>query len=75
MTVQKILLLKYMYFFLFPDGEQEWQNIAKDHEELWQFPNCLEVHGKHVAIIPPKDVGSYYYNYKGFHSLDFACSY
>lgn len=27
------------------------------------------VDGKHVQIIPPKDGGSYYYNYKGHHSV------
>ncbi|GFN80584.1 protein alp1-like [Plakobranchus ocellatus] len=27
------------------------------------------VDGKHVAISPPPDSGSYFYNYKGFHSL------
>jgi len=44
--------------------------IASDFEEKWQFPHCLgAIDGKHVQIVPPKDSGSQYYNYKKTHSI------
>lgn len=58
------------HFFQFPKTEQEWTNIGNLFEEKWNFPNCLgAVDGKHVHITPPKDAGSYFYNYKGYNSL------
>ncbi|XP_047473819.1 uncharacterized protein LOC125028514 [Penaeus chinensis] len=57
-------------FLQFPKTEQEWTNIGNLFEEKWNFPNCLgAVDGKHVHITPPKDAGSYFYNYKGYNSL------
>lgn len=57
-------------FFQFSSTADEWKTIAKEFEDKWQFPNCLgSVDGKHVKIVPPAGSGSYYYNYKGSHSL------
>lgn len=66
-----IKLFNYGYFFLqFPESEEDWKVIAKQFEERWNFPNCLGcVDGKHIEIIPPANSGSYFYNYKGAHSL------
>ncbi|XP_046975340.1 protein ANTAGONIST OF LIKE HETEROCHROMATIN PROTEIN 1-like [Vanessa cardui] len=53
-----------------PQNKQEWKTIANDFEDMWQFPNCLgAVDGKHVRIFPPPGSGSYYWNYKKFHSI------
>ena len=50
--------------------KQDWLSIAQDFEQKWQFPNCLgAIDGKHIAITPPPETGSYYYNYKGFNSM------
>lgn len=53
-----------------PESISDWKKIARRFEERWQFPNCLgSVDGKHCRIIPPNGSGSFYYNYKGFHSI------
>ncbi|KAJ8895963.1 hypothetical protein PR048_001304, partial [Dryococelus australis] len=52
-----------------PTTEEEWENVAREFEHRWNFPNCIgAVDGKHVAITPPPGSGSYFYNYKIFHS-------
>lgn len=59
-----------LFIFQFPSTESECKNIADDFEKKCNFPNCLgAVDGKHVNIIPPAGSGSYFYNYKGAHSL------
>ncbi|KAJ8913965.1 hypothetical protein NQ315_008956 [Exocentrus adspersus] len=54
----------------FPESQEEWENIGLDFDIRWQFPNCLGVvNGKHIRMIPPPVSGSYYINYKHFHSI------
>ena len=54
----------------FPSNEEDWRKIAKEHEEMWQFPHCIgPIDGKHIALFNPVNSGSTYFNYKGFFSI------
>jgi hypothetical protein len=56
--------------FQFTQSEEEWMQIERDFEQSWNFPHCCgALDGKHVNIIPPPNSGSYFYNYKGAHSI------
>lgn len=58
------------FIFQFPGTSAEWKEIAKLFDKMWNFPHCLgAIDGKHIDIIPPPDSSSYYYNYKGRHSM------
>jgi len=53
-----------------PETSDQWKKIGKEFEDKWQFPHCLgAVDGKHIAIVAPRDSGSYYWNYKQFNSV------
>lgn len=53
--------------FQFPNSEEKWKLcLRKDGIS----PHCIgAMIGKHIEIIPPHNSGSYYYNYKGKHSM------
>ena len=53
-----------------PRNAEEWEHIASDFMQKWNFPNCLgALNGKHIRIKLPFHSGSAYYNYKGFFSI------
>ena len=53
-----------------PSNEEEWDAIASNTADRWQFPNCIGASdGKHIGLIHPKDSGSEFYNYKSFFSI------
>lgn len=53
-----------------PQSAGDWKKIASDFNTLWQFPHCLgALDGRHIAFRAPVSSGSYYYNYKGVHSI------
>ncbi|GFS20270.1 nuclease harbi1, partial [Elysia marginata] len=52
-----------------PD-EDSWKNIAREFFSEWDFPLCVgAIDGKHIRIKAPRNAGSKYFNYKGFHSV------
>jgi len=53
-----------------PSNSQRWNEVAAEFAAQWQFPGCIgALDGKHIAIKPPANSGSLYYNYKHFHSV------
>nr|CAI5842494.1 unnamed protein product [Callosobruchus analis] len=66
-AIANALKIKYLKF---PKTVTDWQQIADDYWNLWQFPHCLgALDGKHIAFRAPISDGSFYYNYKGGHSI------
>nr|CAH7722722.1 unnamed protein product [Callosobruchus chinensis] len=56
-------------YMKFPSSQEEWLEIADGFKNMWDFEYCLgAMDGKHIAIKKPVNSGSFYYNYKGFHS-------
>lgn len=56
--------------FQIPTNAVEWQNVARQFNEMWQFPNCIgAVDGKLVVMVAPPNAGSIFYNYKKTHGI------
>lgn len=70
LSIYLFLQIKVIIFFQTPDSEQSWKAVAEGFEEKWNFPHCLgAVDGKHIRISPPHGSGSFFWNYKHFHSV------
>jgi len=53
-----------------PNSTQQWQEVASNFWQLWNFPHCLRaVDGKHIKIMSPVNSGSMYFNYKHYFSV------
>jgi hypothetical protein len=53
-----------------PQNAQDWEKIAIDFMNRWDYPNCIgAVDGKHIVIRAPGNSGSLYFNYKGTFSI------
>lgn len=53
-----------------PQNESEWNVIAKEFNDKWNFPNCVGAFdGKHISLQSPNNTGTEYFNYKGFFSI------
>lgn len=53
-----------------PQTQDEWKTISDKFFQQWNFPYCLgAIDGKHISFVASHSSGSYYYNYKGYHSI------
>ncbi|XP_050058028.1 uncharacterized protein LOC126550459 [Aphis gossypii] len=53
-----------------PNSSIEWELIANDFNELWNFPQCVgAIDGKHIVMQAPFNSGTEYFNYKGTFSV------
>ena len=56
--------------FAIPTAPEEWQPIAEQFRDRWNFPHlACALDGKYIAIRCPKNSGSLYYSYKKFYSI------
>ena len=53
-----------------PTTPEGWKDIARGFSVRWNFEHALgAIDGKHIRIVAPARSGSYYFNYKGYHSM------
>ncbi|KAK9879480.1 hypothetical protein WA026_023338 [Henosepilachna vigintioctopunctata] len=53
-----------------PTTPEGWLEVAKQFEDVWNFPHCLgSLDGKHVILQAPLNTGSEFFNYKSTFSV------
>ena len=53
-----------------PQNEQEWMELSREFEALWNFTHSIGAcDGKHIVIQCPQQIGSTFFNYKGTFSI------
>ena len=53
-----------------PSSPDDWREISKEFEDLWNLPHCVgAIDKKHDSMKCPNKSGSVYYNYKSSFSL------
>ncbi len=53
-----------------PETPEEWEEVAKEFQNTWQYPNCLgSIDGKHCTVQCPGNSSSTFHNYKGNFSI------
>ena len=51
-------------------SEKEYEQIAIDFEQRWQWPMAVgAIDGCHIPINAPIELATDYYNFKGWHSI------
>lgn len=59
--------------FQIPKTQENWKLLKQQFGNTWNFDNCIgAVDGsiiQHINLQKPEHWGSYYYNYKGTHSI------
>ena len=76
-TVHKIqylfidaLLHFYQNTIKWPETGDEIEETVRDFWDLWGYPQCLgAIDGCHIAVSPPKEQATDYYNYKGWYRV------
>jgi len=57
-------------YWMSKPNKDQWKNIAKRYELLWNLPNCIDsIDGKHIRIEKLPNTGSSNFNYKAYHSI------
>ncbi|PIO37891.1 hypothetical protein AB205_0111140 [Aquarana catesbeiana] len=66
-TCSAIIQVLQKDYIRFPSNNQQWQDVAAQFDNLWNFPNYGgAIDGKHVRAVPSPNSGSYYFIIKGF---------
>ena len=69
-TCQAIIDILMDDYLVTPSTTEDWLKVSSEFQTRWNFPHLLgAVDGKHIRIVAPSKSGSYYFNYKEYHSI------